>query len=402
MIAGIINKKQTFYKRILKFLFFHKTLSCAEISCFIERSIPLTTQYLSELVDLGWVVEKGFAISTGGRRPQTYCIKPGVFYIISVAMDQLVTRIALISSDNTINGSIESYKLKLHEDPNCLQKLIDILRIFIKNSKVPISKIVGVGIGMPGFVDAERGINHTFLSTDSDPIVSKIGDALRIPVLIDNDSSLIALAELKWGWGQKRKNVMVINIGWGGGLGIIINGLLFRGHEGFAGELSHIPLFDNNKICSCGKQGCLETETSLLVVAEKAINGLKRRKKPSLVGGLSTDNIDHAAKTIIDAASKGDKYAIELFSEAGYNIGRGASILIHLLNPELIVISGIGSAAGKVWIAPIQQAINEHCIPKISENCDVKISVLGYEAELIGAAALVTSNFEKLPTLIGR
>jgi predicted NBD/HSP70 family sugar kinase len=93
---------------------------------------------------------------------------------------------------------------------------------------------------------------------------------------------------------------------------------------------------------------------------------------------------------------KGDKFAVELFSEAGYNIGRGVAILVHLLNPELIILSGRGSAAGKIWLAPIQQAINEHCIPKISESTNLLISSLGYEAELIGAAALVMEHYESL------
>lgn len=96
----------------------------------------------------------------------------------------------------------------------------------------------------------------------------------------------------------------------------------------------------------------------------------------------------------MEAAARGDKFAIELFSEVGYNIGRGAAILIHLLNPELIVLSGRGAEAGKLWLAPIQHAINEHCIPKIAENTEIEISSLGYQAELIGAAALVMEHYD--------
>ncbi|HWJ91716.1 MAG TPA: ROK family protein, partial [Flavisolibacter sp.] len=111
---------------------------------------------------------------------------------------------------------------------------------------------------------------------------------------------------------------------------------------------------------------------------------------------LSLDQPEEAYKTIVDAAARGDKFAVELLSEAGYNIGRGVAILIHLLNPEQIILSGRGSAVGKVWLAPIQQAINEHCIPKISENTEVHISSLGYQAELIGAAALVMEHYDRI------
>lgn len=399
MIANIVSKKQKFYKEILKHLFFNKQLSCADLSSLIGKSIPLTTQYLTELMNMRMVMEKGYAVSTGGRRPQTYSMRSGVFYVVAVAMDQLVTRIALISSDNTIVGEVEKFHLVLANNPNSLNELIAHLKTFIKNTKLPESKIAGIGIGMPGFVDSEKGINYTFLPCMDGSIVSNIQDALQIPTLIDNDSSLVGLAELKWGAAKNKEHVMVVNVGWGIGLGIISNGKLFRGKDGFAGEFSHIPLFDNNKICSCGKLGCLETETSMIVVAQKGAAQLKKLRQPSLLKSLSVDRIEESAKKIIEAARKGDKFAIELLSEAAYHIGRGVAILIHLLNPEEIVISGIGSLAGKVWMAPIQQAINEHCIPKIAEHTEVKISSLGYNAEIVGAAALIMDNYEKLPVI---
>jgi predicted NBD/HSP70 family sugar kinase len=197
-----------------------------------------------------------------------------------------------------------------------------------------------------------------------------------------------------FGLARSKKNAMVINVGWGVGLGMILNGELFRGNNGFAGEFSHIPLFLNNKLCSCGKSGCLETETSLLVVIEKANKGLKEGKI-SLLKELSIDHAEQAFQDIIKAAGKGDKFAVEILSESGYNIGRGVAILIHLLNPELVILSGRGSSAGKIWQAPIQQALNEHCIPRLAINTEIQISSLGYEAEITGAAALVMENFEK-------
>ena len=98
---------------------------------------------------------------------------------------------------------------------------------------------------------------------------------------------------------------------------------------------------------------------------------------------------------IMQAAGRGDQFAVELLSEVGYHIGRGVAILIHILNPELIVLSGRGSMAGKIWQAPIQQALNEFCIPRLAYNTAIEISQLGHEAELIGAAALVMENYEK-------
>lgn len=189
---------------------------------------------------------------------------------------------------------------------------------------------------------------------------------------------------------------MVINIGWGVGMGLIIEGELFRGHEGFAGEFSHIPLFLNGKLCSCGKVGCLETETSLLLIIEKANEEIQSGRLTKLTS-LNLEDPELASDDIIKAVQQGDQFAIELFSNAEYNIGQGLAVLIHLLNPKVIILSGRGSAAGQIWQAPIQQSLNEHCIPRLYQNTNIEISTLGMKAELIGAVALVMENFEKIP-----
>lgn len=391
-----MEKNLLYKRRIVKHLYFGNTLSCADLSDKIHKSIPLTTKMLGKLMEEGMVTETGYAASTGGRRPVMYSLKQDVMYVVSVAMDQLVTQIAILDMQNRNVGGIELFELPLTKNPNAPAALAEKINEIIIRRGIPKSKIAGIGIGMPGFVNAVKGINYTFLETEGYTISQYISAKVKLPVFIDNDSRLIALAELKFGAARERRNALVINVGWGVGLGMILEGELFRGHDGFAGEFSHIPLFLNNKLCSCGKSGCLETETSLLIVIEKARNGLQRGKLSMLnETALSADHPEKAFQNIVTAASKGDKFAVEILSEAGYNIGRGVAILIHLLNPEVVILSGRGSSAGKIWQAPIQQALNEHCIPRLSVNTEIEVSALGYTAELTGAAALVMENYEK-------
>ncbi|MCJ8165703.1 ROK family protein [Pontibacter sp. E15-1] len=388
--------KQVGYKRdIVKHLYFAGELSCADLCTLTGKSIPLTGRILNELILEGVVVETGHALSTGGRRPQMYSLKADLKYVVSVAMDQLITRIALVDMHHSFVGEVKRIELPLANNPDALRQLADHLSDFLGQMDVSKDKIVGIGIGMPGFVDVIKGVNHSFLPSHDGSIVDYLEASLGIPVCIDNDSSLVALAEQKFGAAKDKRNVMVLSIGWGIGLGMILNGALFRGHNGFAGEFSHIPIFTNNKLCSCGKSGCLETETSLVIVAQKAIEGLKEGRV-SMLQGLTLDDIEGTTDAIIKAAQKGDRFAVELFSETAYNIGRGVATLIHLLNPELIVLSGRGSIAGKIWMTPIQQAINEHCIPRIAEDTKIKISSFGYQAEIIGAAALVMEHYDTL------
>jgi predicted NBD/HSP70 family sugar kinase len=394
-----MEKNLLYKRRIVKHLYFGNMLSCADLSDKINKSIPLTTKMLGKLMEEGIVTETGYAASTGGRRPVMYSLKQGVMYVVSVAMDQLVTQIAILDMQNRNVTEIELFELPLTKNPNAPAALAEKINEIISRAGIPKNKIAGIGIGMPGFVNAVKGINYTFLETDEYTISQYISAKVKLPVFIDNDSRLIALAELKFGAARDKKNALVINVGWGVGLGMILEGELFRGHDGFAGEFSHIPLFLNNKLCSCGKSGCLETETSLLVVIEKASKGLKSGKLSMIKEKeLSADYPEKAFQNIVAAAGKGDKFAVEILSEAGYNIGRGVAILIHLLNPEVVILSGRGSSAGKIWQAPIQQALNEHCIPRLSVNTEIEISALGYKAELTGAAALVMENYEKEET----
>ena len=389
-----MEKKDKYRKQIVKELYFNKVLSCAELSLMVNKSIPLTTKILNDLIERNWVVEKGYAASSGGRRPVMYSLKKDVLYVIAVSMDQFVTRIAVMDMQNNFVTEVKKVDLPLAKNPRALSALISNISSVIKRSGIAKSKIAGIGIGMPGFIDVEKGINYSFFEMGNKSITEQISAKVDLPVYIDNDSSLIALAELRFGAAKNANNTMIINIGWGIGLGMILDGKLFRGNNGFAGEFSHIPLFSKGKLCSCGKRGCLETESSLLTVIEKAKVGIKARKQ-SILGDLIKANVEQASEMIINAAQEGDQFAIELLSEAGYTIGRGVAILILLFNPKVIILSGRGSLAGKMWQAPIQQAINEHCIPKLSAHTAIEISTLGYQAELMGAASLVMDNYER-------
>ncbi|MDE1193501.1 MAG: ROK family protein [Arachidicoccus sp.] len=367
-----------------------KVLSCAELSNRIEKSIALTTKVLNEMMAEGIIVSEGHAPSSGGRRPITYSLKNESFYIIAVAMDQFVTRIAVMDPQLNIINNIAKRELNLAENANALNELASCIESEIVLAGIDRNKIIGIGIGMPGFINAKQGSNYTFMG---EHIATHIQSQVKIPVFIDNDSSLIGLAENKFGEAKNEKNALIINLSWGIGLGMIIDSKLFRGDEGFAGELSHIPLFSNGKLCSCGKTGCLETETSLNYMLAEAENSIKNGR-PSVLKDLLANAKDHEEKyeAFIKAAKIGDSLVIEIVSKVSYNIGRGVAILIHLLNPGKIIISGRCSAAGKVWLAPIHQALYEFCIPKLVKNITIELSKMSHTAEIMGAAALVIEN----------
>jgi ROK family len=342
--------KQQLYKHsILRELYFSRMASCADLSAKTQKSLPLIQRVINEMMDDGIVEESGLAPSTGGRRPLLYSLKPQRMYTVSAAMDQFITKIVVRDTCNNSVG-VRELELPLGRE-GVVDRLRENIQATISGTGIERNKFMGLGIGMPGFV------------------------------------------EFRFGSARGQKNAMVVNIGWGVGLGMILNGQLFRGHNGFAGEFSHIPLFNNNKLCQCGKSGCLETESSLQVVVEKITEGLNKGRLSSLKKSFNTGHLQKDWEEIVSATVNGDQFVIEVLSQIGYNLGRGIAVLIHLINPEAVILSGRGAKAGKLWLAPIQQALNEHCIPRMSANTSIGISSLGDEAISIGCSALVAEHF---------
>jgi predicted NBD/HSP70 family sugar kinase len=390
------QKAEKLKQWVLKELYFDKILSCADLSLRSKKSLPVIAKVLNELMDEKFLIEHGYGPSSGGRRPLMYSLRPHEKLIVSVAMDQLSTRLVIYDLMHNQVSEIKMTELKLENNPEALPQLIKLINSSIEQSGFPKDKFIGIGISMPGFVDVIKGINYTFLDADGQSLQKYIADKIGLPVYIDNDSCLIALAELKFGKARSQQDVMVINVAWGIGLGMILNGEIFRGHSGFAGEFSHIPTSNDGNLCSCGKRGCLETEASLLVVAQKAIEGIKSGRISSLQQDLNGPS-KLPGDLVMEAANKGDQFAIELLSDAGYAIGKGLAVLIHIINPAVIILSGRGAVVGRILLASIQQSLHKYAIPRLADSTELQISQLGPDAALIGAAALVMDYVGQSP-----
>ncbi|MFC6099292.1 ROK family protein [Olivibacter domesticus] len=393
MTAKIL-KQQHLRKTILRHLYYSGALSLADLCAFTHKSLPIVTSAVTALLEEKYILEHGFAPSTGGRRPATYHInREKKCYLVAVAVDQLESRLAIYDLGNQAVRPIESFRLNLNpNNSDALKELIRLIKETLDKSNIETDEILGIGVAMPGVYNMKKGVNHTYFP-DIENLPKYLTKELNIPVFVDNDSRAVAMAELKFGTAKGYKDVMIVNIGWGIGLGMIVNGNLFKGHNGYAGEFSHIPLANTNNLCSCGKRGCLEVDSSLSVLVDKAEREINNGAKSSLEHLFKDKNI-LAGEQLLAAAKNGDPLAVSLLAEGGLMIGKGLATLIHILNPERIVLSGRGASAGKIWLAPIHQAINEFCIPRLSEQTTIAVSDLSKEVQLLGAAALVVEHCE--------
>ncbi|MCZ4224893.1 ROK family protein [Pedobacter rhodius] len=395
-MSAIVKKSEQLKADVIKHLYYKKVLSLTDLSRLTQKSLPLVTSIVNGLIKEGQVIEQGFAPSTGGRRPVMFLLNPDYKkYTVAVAMDQFITRLTIYDLSNKKILPTQLVDLNMSAEGSA-DLLVKFINECIAKSDINRENLLGVGIGMPGFVNAEKGMNYSFMPIeDGNSLQGYLFRKLNLPVFLDNDSSLIALAELHFGEAADLKDVLVLNIGWGTGLGMIVNGNLYRGSSGYAGEFSHIPLSNSDTLCSCGKRGCLEVETSLLVMVNKAEEAVNKGE-PTIMTELFKDKNKHHADHFLDAVVKQDPVAISILFDAAFQIGKGLATLIHIMNPERIVLSGRGAKAGKMLLPPIQQAINKFCIPRIAEQTSIVLSQLAEQAELLAAASLVVehSNFD--------
>lgn len=378
-------------KEILKNLYFDTALSIAELVKKLSKSTPSITKVINHLLQEKIIVECGFAESTGGRRPIQFALNPSLnFHILTISADQYFSTFTLTDLGQNIIAEHRDIPLELQSDNSSDLLLSEVERI-LTSSAVPLDRLIGIGLSMPGFVNSELGVNESYPVTHPlYKIKNKIEKKYKVATVIENDSRCIALAEKEFGLAKNIENSLIINLNWGVGLGIIINGTVFKGESGFAGEFSHIPLSDNNTLCSCGKRGCLEVEASLNAAIRNTENDIEKNEY-SIYSTFVKSNLNKI-DALIEASNVGDQIAINNLGKIGYMLGKGISTLIHILNPKQIIVSGRGAELGRILNPQIQIAINEFCIPEIAKTTQIQMSELNKHAQVKGTAAIVAEN----------
>lgn len=378
-------------KEILKNLYFDTALSIAELVKKLSKSTPSITKVINHLLQEKIIIECGFAESTGGRRPLQFALSPSLnFYILTISADQYFSTFTLTDLGQNTIAEHRDIPLELQSDNSSDLLLSEVERI-LASSTITLDRLIGIGLSMPGFVNSELGVNESYPITHPlYKIKNKIEEKYKVATVIENDSRCIALAEKEFGLAKNIENSLIINLNWGVGLGIIINGVIFKGESGFAGEFSHIPLSDNNTLCSCGKRGCLEVEASLNAAIRNTENDIEKNEY-SIYSTFVKSNLNKI-DALIEASNVGDQIAINNLGKIGYMLGKGISTLIHILNPKQIIVSGRGAELGRILNPQIQIAINEFCIPEIAKTTQIQMSELNKHAQVKGTAAIVAEN----------
>lgn len=376
---------------ILRYFINNGENTLPELGKEMDVSVPTVTKLVGELIEDGFVIDFGKLETTGGRRPNIFGLNPDSGCFLGVDIKRFKVNIALINFKGGLVGKVYSTPFFYENTQESFDELCQIITAYVDKLSMPKSKILSVGINISGRVNTQTGHSYSLYYFNERPLTEAFHERLGLHVTIDNDSRSMAYGEFMNGVVKDEKNIFFINVSWGLGMGVIVDGKLYYGKSGFSGEFGHIPVFDNEVICHCGKKGCLETEASGSYIHKRFLEKISEGNSSILDKKVKKgDSI--TLEDILDAALNDDILAIELIEEVGNNLGKQIAGLINLFNPELVVVGGSLAQTGDYLLLPIRSAVKRHSLNLVSRDTQIKLSKLGDNAGVIGACLMARSK----------
>jgi len=364
----------------------------ADLSRAINTSIPTTTKLIEELIEEGFIEELGKQDTNGGRKPSIFGLNPSAGYLVGIDVKKKSICIAITDFKGQVITYIENHPFVLENSEESVILLCRTIRELVKKAGLEDDEsILAYGFNLSGRVNNETGFCFTYFLGEDKSITSVLENEFNTPVFVENDSRAMTYGEYICGVAKGEKDMLFLNIAWGLGMGMIINGKLHYGKSGFSGEIGHFPILDNEQICQCGKTGCLETGASGLA-AHRIIMEKLKEGRASILSEKYLKSEEITLDDILNAVNEEDILAIEVIEEVGTTLGRAIAGLINLFNPELVVIGGKVSSAANYLMLPLKSAVQKHSLNLINRDSTIKLSKLGEKGGAIGACLLSRSK----------
>lgn len=381
--SGVAYKNTALKRALIRHIDQSGSSTITELSKILNTSVPKTTGLVGELMQDGLLQDEGKLDSTGGRRASMYGLAAEACYFVGVDVKKYHVNFGMMDFKKKMIHQKEKVPFKLENTPASLANLIQLIEEFVLSTKIEKTRILGLGINLTGRINHRTGHSYSFFHFKEEPLAEIIQKEVGILTFLENDSRAMALGELYNGAVNNEKNVIFVNIDYGTGLGIMVEGNMYYGKSGFSGEFGHIPLFDNEIICHCGKKGCLETEASG--------NALIRKFRERVKKGTSSSTLkknkkieDITIADIIEAAMNDDMLCIELLAEIGEKLGKGLAVLINIFNPELLILGGTLSETGDYIRLPARSVLNRFSLSLVNNDTSLIMSKLGEKAGAMG------------------
>ncbi len=374
--------------RVIRALRDEGQISRADIARRTGLSRSTVSSLVSDLQADGLVVERpepGSAYGQqGGRPPILLSFDASAGAAVGIDFGHSHLRVAVSDLASTILSERREPLDTDHDAQQGLELAAEMVSDALADAGVPRNAVIGAGMGLPGPIEQSAG---TVGSSAILPgwigmsAATEMRRRLDIPVMVDNDANLGALAEAAFGAGRDAGDLIYLKVSSGIGAGLILNGRLYRGSAGLAGELGHVLVDPDGIVCRCGNRGCLET-----VAATGALVDLLRRSHGE----------DLTVEGMLEASRNGDLGCRRVIHDAGRALGQVVATLLNVLNPELLVVGGDLAGAGDLLLDGMRESVGRAALPEAARRAEVVAGVLGDRAQVLGALALVVSEADRI------
>jgi len=381
---------------VLRSIYSEAPLSRAQLAAKTGLNKSTISSLVEDLLDRKLIHETGINYVGTGRPATQLEINSNVGAVVGVELG--VDFVAVVLAD--FKGKIIERK-QINADPAASQEKTFIpTRALIEEMVQKCNelglKVLGLSFSIPGTVDLEKGILifAPNLQWHNVPFRELFSRSTGLKVFIENDANAAALAEHLFGVAKNLKDFIFVFAGVGLGGGLFLNGQLYRGKGGYAGEIGHTPIIEDpfQKPCHCGNLGCWETYANQYSVVERVQIRLETKRSNLISSLMEKQNAPLSISIIKQAAEMGDTDALECLAEAGMALGNGIAGLVNIFNPEMIILGGPISIAGDFLLPSIKQSVNKRAMHEIVIQTEINISAFGTDASVIGAVAVVVDD----------
>ena len=363
-----------------------------QIADALGISIGTATKYVGLLLEENALEDCGKTESVTGRRPHRYSLRANTGWFLGLEVNDRYVNVGLMDFQGNLREKriVEGFSL---ESKGAFGRLCNILQRAIAVARENGYPIMGVCLAIPGRIDERTGESHTYFYEPGKALALRLQEQLKLPISLFNDTRAMTVGEYIKGAGAGTQNMLMINVNWGLGMGIVMDGQVYSGKSGYAGEFGHVYGFDNQIICRCGKRGCNETEISGQALQRNLVERIRAGESSILSQRVLESDKPLMLSEIMDAVAREDVLCIDVIEKIGILLGEKTSGLINLFNPELVVVGGELAMTGDYLLDPMRMAVNKHAIHLVSKDTRICRSALGMDAGIVGACLVARNHY---------
>lgn len=376
----------------------HEPVSRQQLAKVTGLTPPAITGIIRELLDMGIVKEVGLDKSRGGRRPVKLRFNPDAGYVVGVEVTRFESFMGTCDLKNDPTD-FRTVKIDMTEPKAGTKQLADAIKQVMNEKKYVQKTFLGVGIAFPGLLNVNDGSVERSINLgrhwNAFPLKKTLARELELPVFVEHNSNVSALAERWFGGGVGCKDLVYINLGEGISAGIIMNDRILQGAGGHAGEIGHMSMQEGGPLCNCGNRGCFESICGIPALVKGAMVELPMLSADDALKKAWLDSGEISIDDIIKSVSNKESYSWELLKQMSVYVGKAAANVINFYNPGIVLIGGKMAAAAEYFMEIIKETVNTHAFPEIALSTDIQISSLKEKSGVMGACALILRHLFK-------